>query len=178
MKEIRIRKASPDEFDRVMDIYYDIIDTLGHSDNSPKWTRGLYPTEDMIRGHIEKGDLYTATLEGSDEFAGAMVLNYDQAEGYEKVDWPVQYSRDEVMMLHLLGVRPGYMRQGIATEMVREAKRIARDSRAKSIRLDVVIGKEPAVKLYESEGFRYMGNVELYYEDTGTMEFMIFELIL
>lgn len=178
MREISIRKASPDEFDRVMDIYYDIIDTLGHSDGSPKWTRGLYPTEEMIRGHIEKGDLYAAAVDGSDEFAAAMVLNYDQAEGYDKVDWPVEYSRDEIMMLHLLAVRSGYMRQGIAREMVREAKRIARANRAKSIRLDVVIGNQPAVNLYEGEGFRYMGNVELYYEDTGTMEFMIFELTL
>ena len=39
-------------------------------------------------------------------------------------------------------------------------------------------GNLPAVRLYESEGFRFVSRVELFYEDTGLTDFLLYEYAL
>ena len=49
---------------------------------------------------------------------------------------------------------------------------------AKAIRLDVYEKNLPAIKLYESAGFRYIDTVSLGLEDIGLDRFLLYEKLL
>ena len=48
----------------------------------------------------------------------------------------------------------------------------------KAIRLDVLAGNVPAERLYEGMGFRYLGTIPMFYEDTGWTDYELYELRL
>ena len=62
-----------------------------------------------------------------------------------------------------------------APESLKSAIDLAKTSGMKAIRLDVLKGNVPAERLYESSGFRYVDTLQLYYEDTGRVDFELYE---
>ena len=45
----------------------------------------------------------------------------------------------------------------------------------KAVRLDVLKGNVPAERLYKGMGFHYVSTVKLFYEDTGRVDFELYE---
>ena len=84
----------------------------------------------------------------------------------------------ECSEIRALCVLPSYHGRGLARELVAAAKDIARGLGHKALRLDVLNGNLPAVRLYESEGFRFVSRVPLFYEDTGLTDFLLYEYAL
>ncbi len=173
---IEIRKAAPAGYEIVRDFYDGLIDGMAGSKYLPGWEKGVYPSEDFLRASLENGELYTAWA--GEVMAGAMVLNHACTPGYEAISWAVDAEPEEVSFLHTLGVAPAFQRRGVAGEMVRGAIRLAEEAGQKALRLDVLAGNLPAEKLYTAAGFRYMGTVQLFYEDTGLTDFQLYELPL
>ena len=62
--------------------------------------------------------------------------------------------------------------------MVREAIRTAGENGQKAVRLDVLGTNIPAQKLYSSMGFQYRDTIQLFYEDTGLTDYMLYEYLL
>ena len=62
--------------------------------------------------------------------------------------------------------------------IVSHAISAAKATGQKAVRVDVLKGNLPAVKLYESLGFKFIGEVELFYEDTGLTEFLLYEYLI
>lgn len=50
--------------------------------------------------------------------------------------------------------------------------------RMKAIRLDVLEGNIPAENLYRGFGFQYMATLEMCYEDTGWINFKLYEYVI
>lgn len=142
----------------------------------PGWKKSVYPSEEFIRTSLENGELYAARLEGT--MAAAMVLNHTCTPGYETIAWTVQAEPEDVSAIHALGVLPACQGKGVAGAMVREAVRLAREAGQKALRLDVLSGNLPAQKLYTAAGFQYRGTIQLFYEDTGPADFLLYELPL
>ena len=130
----------------------------------------------MIQSAITNGEMYIASID--DSIVSAMVVNHKCEDGYSSVRWGVQADANCVASLHLLGVAPSMQRRGIATEMVAYAITTCRDSGMKALRLDVIYDNVPAQKLYSGMGFTHIETVKLFYEDTGLMDFMLYELPL
>ena len=63
-------------------------------------------------------------------------------------------------------------------EQVRFAADLSRAAGRKVIRLDVTKGNDRARDLYLSEGFEYIGEYPVYYEDTGLADFWMLEMAL
>lgn len=120
--------------------------------------------------------MYIALL--GNKIAAAMILNSKSAEGYEKINWGIAAEKNEVTIIHALGVMPDFTGKGFAKEMVREAIRISLSENKKALRLDVLSGNIPALRLYESLDFSLMGRIKLFYEDTGKCDFDLFEYVL
>lgn len=171
-----IRKAEKDEYTKVRDFYYDLIDSVRSSEYHPKWEKNVYPDDDTLKMHTENGNMYIVLY--NEEIIGAMVLNHEASEGYEKAGWSVEADKNEVTVIHLLAVLPAFSRRGIAVGMVEEAKNIARLNSQKALRLDVLVGNLPAEKLYKKCGFSFVGRTELFYEVTGLCKFDLYEYIL
>lgn len=173
---IEIRKAAPADHEAVRDLYDGLIDGMAGSRYLPAWKKGIYPSEEFLRASLGNGELYTAWAGGT--MVGAIILNHACTPGYEAVSWAVDAEPEEVSIVHALGVSPSFQGKGVAGEMVRGAIRLAKEAGQKAIRLDVLPGNLPAQKLYTAAGFRYMGTVKLFYEDTGLTDFLLYELPL
>ena len=156
-----IRAAHADEFEKVRGFYHELIDMMEGSEFHPRWEKFVYPSDDFIRSSIERGELYVGLLSG--EIVGAMAVNGEGAEGYEGAPWGVNAARGEFSVIHALGVLPSHHGRGFARGLVATAKDVARGLGHKALRLDVLDGNLPAVKLYESEGFRFVSRVKLFY---------------
>lgn len=172
---IEIRKALPEDFCSVRDVYWAIIDDTNPY-FVPKWDKNIYPTEEYIKNSIEQGLLYIALLDG--KTAAAMVLNTFQPQGYEKGHWRVEAEEDEISVIHTLGVLPRLTNKGIATQMVKFAVEHAKNTGKKTIRLDVIKGNLPAFHLYEKLGFVFLERIKVFYEDTGLYDFDLFDYVI
>lgn len=174
--EIGIRRAESTEYEKVRDFYYALIDAMQNSEYHPKWRKGIYPENEYMEAAVRNGEMYLTEADG--RLIGAMVLNHAANDGYAAVHWPTEAAPDEVTVIHTLGVMPDVSRQGIAGKMVEEAKRLARAAGQKVMRLDVLCGNLPAEKLYKRKGFIYVETLKLFYEDTGWVDFDLYEYVL
>ena len=173
---LTIRAARADEFETVRCFYHRLIDMMEGSKFHPRWEKGVYPSDAFMRSSIERGELYVGML--GEEIAAAMVINGEGADGYDGAPWSVSAAHGEFSVIHTLGVMPAYHGRGFARELVRAAKETARGLGHKALRLDVLNGNLPAVRLYESEGFSYISAIKLFYEDTGVADFLLYEYAL
>lgn len=168
-----IRKAEEDQYQAVMDLYYEIIDGMYGRNDSAGWKKDIYPEPDFVAESIQKGDLYIGLED--DEVIASMVLNHEYNEAYKEYDWPTKADDSEITVIHILGVHPSQMGRGVAKQLVRFAIEHARENGQKAIRLDVLKGNLRAEKLYPDVGFRYLDTLPMFYEDTGWMDFELYE---
>ena len=173
---ITVRLAKMAEYDDVEKFYCELIDSMQNSEFCPEWVMGIYPTEQLLKEAIKVQSLYLAHLGAC--LAGVMILNHDYEPEYESVKWQTDAKKDEVMVIHLLGVSPVYQGRGIAREMVSYVIEKCRKDSIKTIRLDVLKKNIPAAKLYTSMGFQYIDSVKIFYEDTGLTDFQLYEFVL
>ena len=168
-----IYKAKPEEFQDVLTFYYSLIDALDGMKYTPAWKKDIHPAPEDIQNAIANGWLYYGMENG--RIAASMILNQKYNEEYKKAAWKVDAAPDEILVIHLLGVHRDFTGHGFAKEMVRYAFTHAQSAGMKAIRLDVLKGNLPAEKLYESLGFEYITTLPMFYEDTGWMEFELYE---
>lgn len=120
---------------------------------------GIYPTKEDARQAIQEGSLYV--YEEDRNIAASMILDRKQPEEYEKINWLTQAEPEEVLVIHLLLVRPGMSGRGIGTSMVNYAVEMARRLSCKTVRLDTGKQNIPAVSLYLKVGFREAGSADM-----------------
>lgn len=170
---MRIRIARTEEYCLVRDFYYELIDHIEELEYRPGWMKGIYPEDCYLEESISRGELFIG-LQG-DKIVSAMIVNTEGNESYASGKWLTDCASGEYMVIHALGVIPSYTRKGYAKEMVLYAIRYARETEMKSIRLDVLSGNVSAEKLYVSVGFEETDRIQMYYEDTGWTEFILYE---
>lgn len=171
-----LRQAEDRDLDMVKTLYWEIIDSMKGVPFGPGWKKGIYPSDDFLYNAVHNRELYL--LEDNQEPVAVMVLNHQWTQGYEKVKWAVQADRDQVMMIHALGLLRSCQGKGMGKLLVEEALKIAKENRQKAVRLDVLSGNIPAQRLYESMGFQYRETLKLYYEDTGLTDYLLYEFVL
>ena len=170
-----VRRIDESECPAVLEVYHGIIDGMRDSPLRPTWRRGEYPVEEDLRAAARDGGLYAAEEGGA--FVGAFVRSRSQSPGYERVHWGVDAPPERVAVLHLRGVRPGPQRRGVGHALVKKALEICRAERCLAVRLDSLPWNTASRRLYESEGFAFRGEQELYYPGTGTISFAMYEYV-
>lgn len=170
---LQIKIAQADEYDRVRDFYYSLIDAMRDAKYGPGWKKDIYPSRALLERSIEHGQLYIAWIDG--QIAGCMIVNHEYNDGYKHITWSIEAADSELLVIHALGVHPMFSRRGIAGKMVREVFETARQNNIKAIRLDVLEGNIPAEKTYLKMGFKYLDTVQMFYEDTGWTNYRLFE---
>ena len=174
-KELFLRPAVPEELDEVVNFYNDMIDAQEGQESSPKWTKDVYPARQDLESAVNSGEMYLGLL--GDKIVCAEVITGND-DIYDNVDWRYDAKEEEVSVIHLLCVHPEYYGRGFAKKMVRHAADVSRSIGRKVIRLDVLEGNERAKNLYLTEGFEYIGDYKIYYEDTGLADFWMLEMPL
>ena len=176
MPELTIRTACINDYEDVIAFYYNLIDSMKDAEFHPLWEKDVYPTRQYIYDSIVNNELFVTIIDNKIE--GAMVINHVCAEGYSKVPWKVPAESSEIMIIHILAVALQHQGRGIAQKMVQHAVGYCRENGIKAIRLDVLTTNKPAEKLYTKMGFVFVDKIQLFYEDTGIMDFLLYELIL
>lgn len=164
------------DFDRITDFYKNAIDNSSHMNRYSRWIYGQHPTDEMIKSYIDGGYMYYAEDKG--KVIAAVALTTFQNQDYHLVNWSIESGDNEVLVVHILCVDPKNQRTGIATRLMDEVVRLARNMGMKAIRLDALCCNEPAHKLYEKYGFTKRGIQNWYAENTGWIDFFLYELVL
>ena len=176
MEELIIKKADTNDFEKVMEFYYNLIDSMQNAEFKVLWKKDVYPTEQFIHNSIINNELIIAIIDHA--IMGSMIMNHNAADDYSKIQWKIAAERNEVMIIHALAISSEQQGKGMAKKMVKYCMEYCRENKIKAIRLDVLNQNKPAHHLYTKMGFAYIDKIQLYYEDTGLTDFVLYELVL
>ena len=175
-----MRRAQTNETDAIIAFYHKLIKENSSSPYPPDWRIDIYPTDTQIADYIRRGEMYVLDTEqnSSSSYIAAFALSSEPVEGYDTVPWCVPASWEDVIVVHLLCVDCAYHRQGIGRMIVQALLDLCRAMNKQAVRLDVMTKNLPAQKLYTAAGFAPIGTWCITYEDTGPMEFLMYEFDL
>ena len=165
--------ATQNDFNAIIAFYDDVTARTPEMATYARWSKGKHPTVEGIRAYIDEGNMYLYRECGA--IVGAMAVTMYQDEDYHAIEWTQQVVDDKVAVIHILAVSPDAQGNGIGSEMIREAIRMAESKGMQTIRLDALASNTPAHRLYERLGFEYRGKQHLYAENTGWTDFYFFE---
>ena len=171
-----IRAARVGEDGDALAFYHDLIEKMQGQPYCPYWTKGVYPTLEVIHSAIEGSDMFLAVEAG--RIAGAFILNHAQGAGYDRVPWQTAAAPEAVGVLHLLAVHPDFQGRGLAKALLQRAAAEGRSRGDGVIRLDTLTWNLPGRRLYEGFGFQWRGDFDLTYPTTGTIPFSMYELAI
>ena len=169
---MKIRTANPNDLDDLYEFYAEVIDQQPFDEYGAGWTKDVYPSMEDLKRHIEEDIFYLGLIDEKIVCAIAVCLKEDEA--YKAGDWKLKLADDQIAVLHLFGVAPEYRGRGLSLKMLNFIKEDLR-SKVKAIHLDVVKGNKRAFKMYEKAGFEHIGEISVYYEDTGDIIVDLFE---
>lgn len=146
-----IRKATFDDIELIEDTYNEHFKYEIEHGAFTVFRKGVYPTRKDAEKSINSGALYV--YEDNNNIAGSIIVDKAQPAEYSKIVWGRNVSNDEVMVIHLLMVRPSMAGKGIASSLVMFAVELAKKNSCEVLRLDTGIQNIPAVSLYKKLGF-------------------------
>ena len=147
-----IRKATFDDIELIEDTYNEHFQHEMEHGAFTVFKKGIYPTKKDAEKAVDNGTLYV--YEENDGIAGSIIVDKIQPPEYTKIIWDQTFTIDEVMVIHLLMVRPSKAGKGIATALVKYAIELAKNSSCKALRLDTGSQNVPALSLYKKLGFQ------------------------
>lgn len=150
-----IRKAVLQDIDKVEEGYIELLRHEKKYGAYTVWQEGVYPTRKTAEEWLSKNALYVTERDG--EICASIAADRIQPNEYSEINWKYQAQSDEIMVIHLLCVRPSKSGCGIGREMVRFVLSEAKRMNCKTVRLDTGSQNKPAVSLYGSLGFELAG---------------------
>lgn len=147
-----IRKATFNDIEQIEDTYNEHFKHEIEYGAFTVFKKGVYPTKKDAEKAINAGTLYVYEVDGN--IAGSIIIDKLQPTEYAGIVWGQTLTDDEVMVIHLLMVRPSMAGNGIATSLVKYAMEMAKNNSCKALRLDTGSQNIPAVSLYKKLGFQ------------------------
>lgn len=95
---------------------------------------------------------------------------YGAFQGERLVGLTYLRARRQALHVDAIAVHPDFRRQGIGRALLRLAERQARTAGRRWLSLRVTLSNEPAVRLYESEGFRRARHEKWWLDDPVQLE--------
>ena len=171
-RAVTFSRAEASDTDDVIAFYEEMVDRQEEREYSPDWTKGVYPTAEDIASDIGAGEMYIGRIDG--KIACATVLSGNDPI-YKNVNWQTEYADEEVGVIHLFGVLPEYCGMGLGSRLIQYSAGVFRQQGRKVIRLDVLKGNAGAEKLYQKNGFHFVTEAPVFYEDTGLTDYEMYE---
>lgn len=147
-----IRKAVLEDIELVEDTYNEHFNYEEKHGAFTVFKKGVYPTRKDAEDALNMGTLYV--YEEDNTIAGSIIVDKVQPAEYEDIVWGQDLEKHQVMVIHLLMVRPGMAGRGIASSLIKYAVELAKINSCKGLRLDTGGQNIPAVSLYMKLGFQ------------------------
>ena len=151
-------KAAESDLQDLMSLYWRVADDMNDRGLN-QWNRGIYPTEEMIRRDIERGEMYIRRMDSV--IAAAITLTEVMDPEYRDILWTGGMLPG---YLHRLAVDVPLQGAGIGGDVLDDAIQIMRRAGCDCVRLDTNRENRRAMRLYEKMGFRICGTVS--WDDT------------
>ncbi|MBF2335187.1 GNAT family N-acetyltransferase [Staphylococcus epidermidis] len=124
--------------------------------NNNQWD-DEYPAKEHFEEDIENKTLYV--LDVNHTIYGFIVIDQNQSEWYDDIDWPV--NRNGAYVIHRLAGSKQY--KGAATELFQFAMDLANEHDIHVILTDTFALNKPAQGLFEKFGFTKVDEIEIDY---------------
>lgn len=157
-------------------LYDAVCDTLQAGENYPGWEKGEYPTRKDAEEGEAAGELFVA--EDGGKIVGTMMLREEQEPAARSARWQQALAEEEQLTIYTFAVLPERTGQGVGKALLEYAGKYAAAMGKKALRLDVHDINMPAIRLYESCGFRHIDTVDLGYGKYGLKWFRLYEKLL
>lgn len=154
-----IRRAQLQDIDAVEKSYIELLLYEKNHRTYTVWQLGVYPTRETAEKSCFNGNLYV--MEQNGEIYASIIINQIQPKEYHTIDWKYKAKLENVLVIHLICVRPSKAHQGIGKKLIQFAIDMAKDFHCKTIRLDTGSQNIPAIRLYQSMGFKLAGTTSM-----------------
>ncbi len=151
-----IRKAVLNDIALIEDTYDEHFQYEIDHEAFTVFRKGVYPTRRDAEQAVKSGTMFVYEKNG--DIGGSIIVDKVQPIEYANIHWRGTFSKDEVMVIHLLMVRPSMSGKGIASSFIKYAVELAREANCKTLRLDTGSQNIPAVSLYEKNGFEIVAS--------------------
>jgi ribosomal protein S18 acetylase RimI-like enzyme len=125
------------------------------NDNSVYQWNTSYPDYYRLLREVEKGTLYMIKNKGV--CIGTVTFDEQQESAFDEIEW--KNTSDKFIVIHRIAVFPTWQKKGIGRMLIEFAEKYAKENNYKSIRLDVASSSSHLIKLYESIGYSFTGDI-------------------
>lgn len=154
--KIGFRKAEMSDKDIIWEIIQQSIERR-RIDGSAQWQNG-YPNEQTIESDISKDFGFVLTV--NDEIAVYVALIFNDEPAYSTIDgaW---LTNGEFVVIHRVAVSEKFAGQGLAKKLFDVIEDYVRSQNIQSIKVDTNYDNAAMLKILESKGYTYCGEVFL-----------------
>ena len=92
------KKANLEDFHRIKQFYWDLIDEMSDQNDKIGWKKGIYPTDSFLQESLDRGELFV--LEEGGGLCASVILNSACNEGYAGVTWSIECGENEILVPH------------------------------------------------------------------------------
>lgn len=154
-----IRKAVSQDIEQIEKSYVELLLHEKEHGAYTVWELGVYPTRATAEKALAEQSLYVLEEEG--EICASIIANHVQPNEYEQIKWKYQAEAQEMLVIHLLCVRPSKAGHGYGKSLVQFVIEEAKRMKCKTVRLDTGSQNKPAVSLYTKLGFEIAGTTTM-----------------
>jgi ribosomal protein S18 acetylase RimI-like enzyme len=151
---MHIRLATQDDVPALMALLRKVVPLMRAAGNL-QWDE-TYPNEMVFGKDIEKQQLWLAEIEGT--IVGVTALTTDQEPEYAQVGWNLD---ETAVVVHRLAVDPDFRGAGIATNLMQQAEKVAKEHGIEVLRIDTNTKNEATQKLFPKLGYKLAGEIGL-----------------
>ena len=146
-----IRQAQPTDLGAIMAIIDATVAVMATQGNK-QWDEN-YPTQAVFAEDIARGALYV-WCDDKDSIQGVACLDEQAHPAYSQLNWQLD---ERALIIHRLAVAPEARRQGIATQLMQFAERLARQKGLRQVRTDTYYCNHQMQALFQKMGYHAVG---------------------
>jgi GNAT superfamily N-acetyltransferase len=154
--ETKLRKAEIEDRNEIWAIIQQSIERR-KQDGSTQWQNG-YPNMGTVETDIAKGFAYVLTVDGEIAVYAALILNDEPAYSTIEGAW---LSDGEFVVVHRVAVDGKFAGQGMVKKLFDHIEDFTRSHEVQSIKVDTNYDNIAMLKILESKGYSYCGEVLL-----------------
>ncbi|KFF23482.1 GNAT family N-acetyltransferase [Chryseobacterium vrystaatense] len=154
--ETKLRKAEIEDRNVIWEIIQQSIERR-KQDGSTQWQNG-YPNMGTVESDIAKGFAYVLTVDGEIAVYAALILNDEPAYSTIEGAW---LSDGEFVVVHRVAVDGKFAGQGMVKKLFDHIEDFTKSQGIQSIKVDTNYDNIAMLKILESKGYSYCGEVLL-----------------
>ncbi|QQQ28784.1 GNAT family N-acetyltransferase [Chryseobacterium indoltheticum] len=154
--EIHFRKAESNDIDTIWEIIQQSIERR-RKDGSDQWQNG-YPNLQTVESDVSKGFGHVLTVNNDVAVYVALIFNDEPAYSSIDGEW---LTTGEFVVVHRVAVSEKFAGQGLAKKLFDYIEDFTKSQNVASVKVDTNYDNIAMLKILESKGYTYCGEVVL-----------------